>query len=235
LHSTTRHAGGPRLSRRIARAQPLQYGPRSRKLPVTPVTPFCPVTLVTPVTPAAPATYRERTCGEDRVVSFSARRKRIAGAAWLGDGYGPHVCAQDAPVAPVGRGRAAPGAHECQQLRASLGARTHWDAGVLSNLAFVFAYTGAMAQGAVAQVAPVAQQETSMPSTTDIVPTKPKIDCRFGTTVFALLIAALLIVALLTSCSVCAHIDDLHCNRHKCVPRGEWVRFVCKPLLGLTK
>ena len=92
-----------------------------------------------------------------------------------------------------------------------------------------------MAQGAVAQVAPVAQQETSVPSTTDIVPTKPKIDCRFGTAALALLTAALLTAALLTSCSVCAHIGDLHCNRHKSVPRGEWVHFVCKSLQRLTK
>lgn len=67
-----------------------------------------------------------------------------------------------------------------------------------SDPALIFADTCAMAQGAVAQVAPVAQQETSVPSTTDIVPTKPKIDCRFGTTALALLTAALLTAALLT-------------------------------------
>ncbi len=68
---------------------------------------------------------------------------------------------------------------------------------MLSNSALVFADTGARVQGAVAQVAPVAQQDTTKPSTTDIVPTKPKIDCRFGTTALALLTAALLTAVLL--------------------------------------
>ena len=76
----------------------MQYGPRRRELPVTPVTPVTSVTPVTPVTsfiPVGPASCsaEQRPCGEDRVVGFSARRKHTAGAARLGNGYGPHVCA----------------------------------------------------------------------------------------------------------------------------------------------
>ena len=83
------------------------------------------------------------------------------------------------------------------QLRAPLGTRPHLDAGVFSNPALVLTDSGARAQGAVAQVAPVAQQETTVPSTTAIVPAKPKIDCRFGRN--ALLTAALLTAALLNA------------------------------------
>jgi len=114
--STTTHASGSRLSRRIARAQPLQYGPRCRELPVAPLSTPRVVALCFAPRVVAPCVAPERrscaaSCaasGQD-VVCFSARRKRIAGAAWLGDGYGPRVRAQDAHGAYVGRGRAAPG------------------------------------------------------------------------------------------------------------------------------